>query len=93
MLEFDIDEESDPLSPNIKSYLVYIKGVTWEGIDQKTQDSHVNQNFYLKFKNFLQEYFTTDQIRKFWEKYDNCDNCTVSNDEQRAIPGGRYGCA
>jgi hypothetical protein len=80
-LEFEVEEDTDVQAPQIKAYLIFIKYQIWEGVDQKTNEEFINFDQYEVFKDFLSLFFTTTNISSFWEKFDSCDDCQVSDEE------------
>lgn len=75
--EFDVITINDPVS-GCEIYAIYPKGKRWLSLDISLKTSDIDQEMFKEFLSFMEKYL--------------CDQQAKRRDE-RAIPGGRYGCA
>jgi hypothetical protein len=79
----------------VKTYNIYLKNDKWNNVDQELKI--IDKEAFDQVMKFLESYFLSTNLKQFWE---NCDSLLNSKDSietkigiNRAIPGGRYGCA
>lgn len=80
--EFDIVEIDDSVS-GCRTCAIFPKGKRWAAVDMSLKTSDINQDLYKEFLKFLESYFQNIEE----------DDKLASTQEEKYIPGGRYGCA
>lgn len=75
--EFDVISINDPVS-GCEIFAIYPKGKRWASLDISLKASDINQELFREFLSFMESYLSDPQLKGY---------------NERAIPGGRYGCA
>lgn len=75
--EFDVISINDPVS-GCEIFAIYPKGKRWASLDISLKASDINQELFREFLSFMESYLSDPQTKGY---------------NERAIPGGRYGCA
>jgi hypothetical protein len=77
--QFDVKEIDDSVS-GCRTFAIYPKGHQWPTVDMSLKTTEINQTLYGEFLKFLEKYFLPSPGES-------------ANQEEKCIPGGRYGCA
>lgn len=77
--EFDVIKINDPVS-GCEIFAIYPKGKRWTSLDISLQFKEIDQDLFNEFLSFMESYLCNSHAK-------------LHKENERAIPGGRYGCA